>query len=484
MLEFVKSHFWNILIGVNYMLAISAAIVILFKNINPSKTLSYIIVLVFFPFFGLLIYYFFGQEYRKNKIFNRKRILNKSVVKRVQEEQVLNKRELADVSKKLNEKIKLVRLLHNSDKSPLTLENDVTLLIDGNMKFKQLLKDLKAAKHHIHLEYYIIKDDNIGTKVIDVLCEKAEAGVKVRLIFDDVGSKISRAARKRLKQSGVAFFPFMPVLFPRFSGKMNYRNHRKIVVIDGEIGYVGGINISDKYVNYDDAQQYWRDTHIRLVGEAVKQLQIHFLTTWDFVSGASLSITSSYFPEIACKKDVAVQIAGSGPDTDWANIMEVLILAITTADKYVYITTPYFIPNDEIITAIQIADKSGVEVKIIVPQKSDSWTAEHATNSFLGPLLEAGVEVYRYTKGFVHAKTVVIDDVFCTVGTANMDYRSFNINFEINALIYNNEVGARLKQQFLKDLEACEKLELNSWQQRPGYIKLQESFCRLWAPLL
>ncbi|RSK39329.1 cardiolipin synthase [Mangrovimonas spongiae] len=483
-MEFLKDNFWNILIVLNYVLAISAAITILFKNINPSKTLTYIIVLVFFPFFGLVVYYFFGQEYRKNKIFNRKRILNKSVVKRVQEELELNTRELEEVKKQLDKKVKLVKLLHNSDNSPLTLNNNVELLFNGEAKFKRLLKDLDGAKHHIHLEYYIIKDDRIGTQVIDILCEKAKSGVKVRVSYDDVGSKISKKSKHKLKQSGVEFFPFMPVLFPRFAGKMNYRNHRKIAIVDGEIGYVGGINMSDTYMNYTDSKLYWRDTHVRIVGEAVKQLQIHFLTTWDFVSGETINITTSYFPEIHYNDDVAVQIAGSGPDTDWANILEVLMLAITTAEDYVYITTPYFIPNDEIVTALQIADKSGVDVKLIVPYESDSWTAKHATNSFLQPLLEAGVEVYHYTKGFVHAKTVVIDDIFCTVGTSNMDYRSFNINFEVNAIIYNEQVSVDLKKQFLKDLQDCNKIDINVWEKRSNFIRLQESLCRLWSPLL
>ncbi|WP_338730977.1 cardiolipin synthase [Mangrovimonas cancribranchiae] len=483
-MEFLKDNFWNILIVLNYVLAISAAITILFKNINPSKTLTYIIVLVLFPFFGLVVYYFFGQEYRKNKIFNRKKILNKSVVKRVREELELNKRELEEVKKQLDKKVKLVKLLHNSDNSPLTLNNKVELLFNGEAKFKRLLKDLDDAKHHIHLEYYIIKDDRIGSQIIDILCKKAKSGVKVRVSYDDVGSKISKKSKHKLKQSGVEFFPFMPVLFPRFAGKMNYRNHRKIAIIDGEVGYVGGINMSDTYMNYTDSKLYWRDTHVRIVGEAVKQLQIHFLTTWDFVSGETVNITTSYFPETNCNDDVAVQIAGSGPDTDWANILEVLMLAITTAEDYVYITTPYFIPNDEIVTALQIADKSGVDVKLIVPYESDSWTAKHATNSFLQPLLEAGVEVYHYTKGFVHAKTVVIDDIFCTVGTSNMDYRSFNINFEVNAIIYNEQVSVDLKNQFLKDLQDCNKIDINVWEKRSNFIRLQESLCRLWSPLL
>ncbi|WP_250434469.1 cardiolipin synthase [Hanstruepera flava] len=484
MFDFLKAHIWSILIGLNYLLALIAIVVILFKNINPTKTLTYILVLVMFPFLGLLVYYFFGQEYRKNKIFNRKSILNKSVVKRVNHEFILDKKDLKRLDDFLDDKIRLVRLLFNSENAPVTKHNKVKILLNGKEKFEYLFSDLKKAKHHIHLEYYILKDDNIGSELIDIICDKALSGVSVRLSFDDVGSEISSKSKRKLKDSGVEFHPFMPVLFPGFTGKMNYRNHRKIVVIDGEVGYVGGINVSDNYVNYKNGESFWRDTHMRIEGEAVKQLQLHFLMTWDFVSSSNLKITQSFFPETQVKQELAVQIAASGPDTDWANIMEAIFVAINTADDYVYITTPYFIPNDQIITALQVAAKSGVDVRLLIPKASDSWTAKYATNSYIEKLLEAQVKVYRYTNGFIHAKTIVVDDIFCTVGTANLDYRSFNINFEINALVYNSKTSLELKSQFLNDLKDSEELNLTDWQNRPSVNKIKEAYSRLWSPLL
>ena len=484
MLEFITENIWTILLVLNYLLAITAAIIILFKNINPIKTLSYIIILVFLPFFGLVVYYFFGQEYRKNKIFNRKHILNKKVVKEINKELELNQTEKNQIKEVLEDKVKLVKLLYNNDESPLTLQNEVTLLKNGDEKFKHLLKDLENAKHHIHLEYYIFTDDEIGTQVIDILCKKALEGVKVKLTVDDVGSKFSFKTKKKLKQSGVEFYFFMPVLFPSFTGKMNYRNHRKIAIIDGLIGYLGGINISDNYLNNNDTKRFWRDTHIRIVGEAIKPLQIHFFMTWNFVSKDSLVISKEYFPDNNIKSSLPIQIAASGPDTDWANIMEVLLVAIITASKYVYITTPYFIPNDEFILAMQVAAKSGVEVKLMIPYKSDSWSAKYATNSYLQPLLESGVQIYRYKKGFIHSKTVVVDDIFSTIGTSNMDYRSFEINFEINALLYSEEVSKELKNHFNEDLKNCKELNLSQWEKRPKIQKFQESVCRLIAPLL
>ncbi|MCK8479446.1 cardiolipin synthase [Psychroserpens algicola] len=484
MIDFIKDHFWSILIIANYALAISAIVTVLLKNINPTKTVSYIIILALFPFFGLIIYYLFGQQYRKTKIFNRKHIINSNIIQSASKSMKMEGKDLRKINEKLDDKIKLVKLLRASERSPLTVRNEVDILFNGEVKFERLLTDLNNATKHIHIEYYIIKDDTIGTKVLDVLCEKARNGVEVKMSYDDVGSKLTSKMKQRLNESGVEHFPFMPVLFSSLTGKSNYRNHRKIAVIDGEIGYVGGINISDNYVNNESSTLYWRDTHLRIYGEAVKVLQFHFLTTWDFVTEASIEIKDSYFPETICEKDVAIQIAASGPDTDWANIMEAILTAINNAEHYIYITTPYFIPNDQVVTAMQIAAKIGVDVKLIVPKNSDSWIAQHATNSFLEPLMEAGVQIYRYSKGFVHAKTMVVDEVFSTIGTCNFDNRSFNINFEINALMYDIEQSKLLKAKFLEDLEDSEIINLEDWIKRPRFDKLKESFSRLWAPML
>lgn len=484
MVEFLKEHYWSILVIINYLLAISAIITVLLKNINPTKTVSYIIILALFPFFGLVIYYLFGQQYRKSKIFNRKHVINSSVIQTAGNSIKMEGHDLRGIREDLDDKIKLVKLLKTSEKSPLTIRNEVDILFNGEVKFERLLDDLRKAKNHIHLEYYIIKDDTIGTKLLDVICDKAREGVEVKVSYDDVGSKLSKTMKRQLEDSGVIHFPFMPVVFSSLTGKSNYRNHRKIAVIDGRIGYVGGINISDDYVNSETSKLFWRDTHLRIYGEAVKVLQFHFLTTWDFVTKSSVAIKESYFPEITCKKDVAIQIAASGPDTDWANIMEAILTAINNAENYVYITTPYFIPNDQVITALQIAAKIGIDVKLIIPKNSDSWIAEHATNSYLEPLLEAGVEVYRYCKGFVHAKTMVVDDVFSTIGTCNFDNRSFNINFEINALIYDIGESELLKAQFIKDIEDSEIIDFERWKERSRFDKLKESFSRLWAPML
>ncbi|WP_299107304.1 cardiolipin synthase [uncultured Winogradskyella sp.] len=480
---FVRNHIWQILIILNYAIALSAVVTILLKKVNPTKALSYIIGLLAFPFLGLIVYYLFGQEHRKTKIFSRKNVLNQSVVKKIQETLELETKAISEVDDLLDQKSKLIPLLYNSEKSKLTINNDVKLIKNGDDKFKLLFKDLKEAKHHIHLEYFVIKDDIIGTELLNILCEKAKEGLKIRIVIDDVGSSISSKMKRQLKDSGIEMNPFMPVMFTKFTGQMNYRDHRKITVIDGKIGYLGGINVSDDYVNHNN-KRYWRDTHLRIVGEAVKPMQILFFTTWDFVSNSELEISKDYFPEHNCKENVPLQIAASGPDTDWSNIMEAIFVAITNAEDHVYVTTPYFIPNSEIVTALQVIARSNKDVKIIIPKKSDSWIAEYATNSYLELLLEAGVEVYRYTKGFIHAKTMVVDGVFSTVGTTNMDYRSFNINFEVNALIYSKDISHQLTEFFKADLKDCHQLDLQTWRNRSKRTKLIEAVARLMAPLL
>lgn len=484
MLEFLEAHYWSILISVNYILAITAMFTILLNNVNPSKTLSYLIILALFPFFGLVIYYLFGQQYRKTKIFDRKHIANSQVIQTISQDFQLDRNYLDKINHTLDDKVKLIKLIDTNEKSPLTLNNNLSILRNGEKKFESLLKDLNNAKYHIHLEYYIIRTDKIGTKIIDVLCKKANEGVDVKLCYDDVGSSLTRKAKLKLSQAGVKHEPFMPVVFSSLTGKSNYRNHRKLVVIDGVIGYVGGVNISDNYINSTDSKSYWRDTHLRLEGDVVKVLQFHFLTTWDFVTEKKLKVKPEYFPEVKCDGQIPVQIAASGPDTDWANIMEAILTAINNAEQYIYITTPYFIPNPQILTALQVASRVGVDVRLLIPKESDSWMAENATNSFLEFLLSAGVKVFRYEKGFIHAKTMVVDDVFSTVGTCNLDNRSFNINFEINALIYDKDTAHILKEQFLEDLTNAKQIDEDQWINRSRWTKLTESFSRLWSPLL
>jgi cardiolipin synthase len=483
MWNFIQEHIWQIAITINYLLVASAIITILLKNINPSKTLAYILALALLPFIGLVVYYLFGREYYKTVIYKKKNVLNQTNIKKWRQALTTNLG-LENIDDENNsDKLKLIKILHTSQDAPLTKHNRVEILLNGEAKFKRLFHDIKEAKKTIHLEYYILVDDNLGTKLVNLLCEKAKQGVAVRLSYDYVGSSISSKTKKKLSSSGVEFYAFMPVYFPKFTSKLNYRNHRKIAVIDGSVGYVGGINVSDNYVN-NEPGIFWRDTHLRIEGEAVGSLQLHFLLNWDFVNDYDITIEDHFFPKNTVTNHTEVQIAASGPDTEEAHIMDVIFTAITNANKYVYITTPYFIPNDEIVFALQTAVKSGIEVKLLIPKESDSWIAKYATNSYIESLLEVGADVYFYTKGFVHAKMMIVDGVFTTIGTANMDYRSFNINFEINALVYDETTAQKALEAFTEDLNDSELVNYKRWKERSGLRKIQESLARLTAPLL
>lgn len=475
------------LLGINYALVILFSFIIALKNKNPVKTLSFLFALAVLPFLGLLVYYFFGQDYRKSKIFEKKYLLDNEKIRVWRKQFNLDQEEKEDFEQAFGSGIfKIYRLLKNNERAVLTFDNDVEVLLNGEQKFKRLKADLSEAQNHIHLEYFVLFSDELGCEVMDIICSKAREGVHVRLIYDDVGSSIAKRYKKKMAKSGVEHHAFMPVLFSNSTSKLNYRDHRKIVVIDGTVGYVGGINLDKKYDNTYRNERYWRDTHLRIEGGAVGSLQSSFLLSWNFASKTELKIEERLFPKKKPKTDepVAVQMAASGPDTDWANIMEAMFCAINSATERVYITTPYFIPNDSILTAMTTAARSGVDMRVILPYSSDSWAAQYATDSYIEKCLESGVRIYRYKKGFVHAKTMLIDDTLSIVGTANLDYRSFALNFEINALLYNKATNQQMFKIFQDDIKECEEVDLSRWQDRGIIRRMKESFSRLWAPIL
>lgn len=490
MLHWIEQHWFLTLLIANYTTALSAAFFLLQSNQSPRKMVSSLLFLIALPFIGLGIYYFFGLEYRKSKLFKRKDLSTHELIRSWETRLAISNIELEVFEKTfLQDRVKLVKLVRHNQKAALTLRNNLRLLQNGSQKFEAVLKDIDAATNHIHLEYFIFNDDTIGNKVIDHLANAASRGVQVRIIYDAVGSSLSRKAKQRLKDAGIQYHPFMPVLFSKLARKANYRNHRKIVIIDGHIGYLGGVNISDDYVNdsTDATKLYWRDMHLRIEGHAVKTLQEQWLLNWDFVSENThidYNLVDDLFPEIDEEITTPVQIAASGPDTDWANIMEAFFLAINSAEETVRIMTPYFIPNEAILTAILSAARSGVNIELMVPKKGDSWAARYAGRSYFEKLLESGVKVYWYTKGMLHAKTMMVDDMFATIGTSNMDYRSFEINFEINALIYDHDITCEMSNAFSQDINDCELLNKARWENRNKTERFKESFCRLWAPLL
>lgn len=486
-MEWLHFHFDTymlpVLVVIYYILVIFAVIKILLENKNPLKTHSYLLLLVLVPVAGLVIYIFFGQDYRRNKFYSHKMAIDDTIVDRLVNEQLsLAYHHELIKNEKVLDKLNTIKLLLGSDRAFLTKNNKIKLLINGETKFEHLFNDLEGATDHIHLEYYIFEEDEIGCHLIDILKRKAKEGVVVRFLYDDVGTKLSKKLKRDLREAGVEFYAMLPVYFPKFS-KANYRDHRKIVVVDGKAGYVGGMNIADRYVN-KKGRRYWRDTHLRIEGNAVQALQISFLLNWYFASKETVEFKSNLFPKLDIIGNQCVQIAGSGPDSDWASIMQAFFMAITSAKKRVWITTPYFIPNDPVLTAIKTAALSGIDVQIIFPYHSDGKIVHLASMSYMKEVLESGVRVHLYTRGFIHSKTLLVDDVLSSVGTANMDFRSFDQNYEINAMVYDPDFADELATQFLKDMEHCIPLQLSRWQQRPIRRRLLESVARLLAPIL
>jgi cardiolipin synthase len=348
------------------------------------------------------------------------------------------------------------------------------------------MQAIQEAQHHIHIEYYIFRSDDIGTKLLKLLIEKAKQGVEVRLIYDDFGSpNIDQKLKKQLQDAGAAVFPFYEIKFYLLANRYNYRNHRKLVVIDGSTACVGGINVADEYINDQDSATYWRDTHLLIKGPAIYYLQYLFMTDWKFCCPDEIKVNTNYFKEFSCSgKGSTVQIAASGPDSAQPAILYSLLQAMYLAKKEILITTPYFVPGDSFMDALCAAALSALKVKLLVPKKTDSKLTDAASNSFFAQLLEAGAEVYLYKKGLLHSKTIVIDSSIGIIGTANMDHRSFELNFEVNAIVYDEAVAKEMRETFFLDLESADQINKEAWLKRPWNRRLPEKIARLFSPVL
>ena len=481
---------WSYLVhglSVLYVLVVIFVIIlIVLENRAPLKTIAWILVLVLIPVGGFVLYLFFGQNYRKQKMFSRKGLGDLKWLHLMSEDQkqLLAKKEIIEDAN--IEKCKhMMTLLLNNSKALVARNNKVMILNNGKETFDAIFREIRKAKKHIHLEYYILEDGAITGKLFKLLEEKANNGVEVRIIYDGVGS-LSLKARsiKRLRKAGVKMYPFLPVRFPYFTHKTNYRNHRKIIIIDGKVSFVGGLNFADRYLDGLKDIGVWRDTHLMIEGEATNHLQLVFMIDWYFVSQEVLIEKKKYMPEVKVEEECLVQLAVSGADSDWASIQQAYFVAINSARKYVYISTPYFMPGPSMMMALKTASMGGVDVRIIIPYKSDSFFSYWGTNSYVQELLDANISVYRYKKGFNHSKIMMIDDFISTVGTANMDTRSFEQNFEVNAILYNEKLTKQLTRSFKKDIKDSVLIDLKEWKRRPILKKLLESFIRIFSPLL
>ena len=482
---------WLLIYEISYtIILILVCLRIIYDTRSTTKTLAYLLFAIFVPFAGMMFYFLFGINYRNKKMYSKKLFENEDLAKKLKEDlykyskQTFNESDATIQSSK-----ELAYMLVKDTNSPLTANNSVKILVNGENKFPEVLEALSKAKNHIHIEYYIYEDDETGRAIEKLLIQKSKEGVTVRFIYDDFGSRsIRRNLVRRLKNNGVKAFPFLKIYFIAFANRLNYRNHRKIIVVDGTTAFVGGINVSDRYINKsNDKKLFWRDTHLRIDGPGVQYLQYLFLCDWNFCANARLQPDENFFP----RKNVSlihsnkvVQIAASGPDSETPTILFSILQAINLATEEILITSPYFIPGESLLDALIIASLGGVSVKLLVPGKSDSFLVNFAARSYYNDLLKAGVEIYQYTKGFVHAKTLVADKKIAIVGTANMDFRSFDLNFEVNAIVYDTETAKELTAVFYEDLKDAKRIDEAVWNARPVYKKMLEKTARLVSPML
>ncbi|MBS6599508.1 MAG: cardiolipin synthase [Clostridium sp.] len=449
---------------------------------DPSTTWAWLMIMIVLPGLGFIIYLLLGQNFSRARLFKEKK-----------EFDTIKRRELSkDFTSKEHEHIggeqylDLIRMNYTHSGAKCTYNNEVDVYYNGVDKFAQLIKDLKNAKKFIHIQYYIIRPDRLGKKIMSILEEKAAEGVEVRFLVDSMGSyKVTRRSLRNFTKNGGKFEIFFPGIFPHVNTRINYRNHRKMVVIDGEYGYIGGFNVGDEYINENKHIGFWRDTHIRIRGEAVNDLTNRFLLDWCYASGEEIEDFSKFYPKNPIRDgDIAIQIVTSGPDHNEEYIKNAYMKMINNAKKYVYLETPYFVPDSPMLEALKLSALSGVDVRLIIPGKPDHIFMKWAASAYIGDLLNAGAKVYLYQNGFIHAKTIVADGKVCTVGTANMDMRSYSLNFEVNAFIYDDRVANNLETQFFKDIEDCKVMTKEEYDKRSITLRIRESIIRLISPIL
>lgn len=451
-------------------------VIVLLDNRNPVKTMAWILVLVFLPVVGLAFYFFFGRNTRKERLISKKGFsrLSKRPMAEYQAQEALGD---------FTGRNQLIPFFHKVSNALPFEGNDVQVFTDGYSMYQELFRRIAKAKHHIHLEFYIFENDAVGRLLRDLLIDKAREGVSVRLLYDDVGCwDVNPMFYDEMLCEGIEVRSFLKVRFPQFTSKVNYRNHRKLAIIDGKVGFIGGMNIALRYLK-GVPWGVWRDTHICLKGKAVYGIQTAFLTDW-FAVDRTLLTSAQYFPKMDSVGTSVAQIVTSDPVGEWHDIMLGLVKAISCAQRYIYVETPYFLPTEQVMAAFQTAALSGVDVRLMIPKKADAFITHKGTMSYLDELMKSGVKVYFYRAGFLHSKLWVADDEWASVGSTNLDFRSFEHNFEANAFFYDEKTVCTLKEIFLEDMKKCMTLSQKIWDKRSFKNKIVESVVRLLAPLL
>lgn len=477
--DFIFRH----LVIINLILAV---IIVFFQRKEPKSVWAWLLILYFIPVAGFIFYLLIGTDMHKQKMFRTKEIEDKlSDAIRHQETSIRNQ-ELAVSYPEMKDYGDLVLYHLHASNAILTDDNEVQFFVDGRAKFESLVKDLQKAEKSIHIQYYIIKDDEVFQAILEVLKQKVKEGVEVRVLFDGMGGRFVRSGVwKRLREMGIQTAEFFPAIFGQLQLRVNYRNHRKIVVIDGKIGYVGGFNIAREYVGLDKRFGYWRDTHMRITGSAVDALQTRFILDWNFAARNHTIVFDKYLAESESRSGgCPVQIVTSGPDSLEQSIRNTYLRLIHKAKHSIYIQTPYFIPDEAIMSALTIAVRSGVEVNIMIPCKPDHPFVYWATYSYVGEMVLQGANCFMYMDGFLHAKGIVVDEMVLSYGTANMDIRSFSLNFEVNAILYDESKAGEMTEYFREDLKKSKQITKNMYLGRSLLVRFKEQVSRLLSPLL
>lgn len=483
---------WITLIALIVLVAnvILSGLVVFFERRNPASTWAWLLVLLFIPILGFIVYMIFGRNSKREKMFREKEKYDQEVYYKylfhdvhsaekvkLQKELIENKGKLVDA-----EYVTDLAHLHLNSGNWMTFNNQVEYFNNGKEKFESLVQDIRNAKKFIHLEYYIWRGDRLGTRLVEELTKKAAEGVEVRILYDGIGNA---GLPKYFFDQFHAAGGYTAAFLPRFVVRLNYRNHRKLAIIDGEIGYIGGFNVGDEYLGIVKRYGPWRDTHLRFRGDAIDQMQMRFIKDWNFTAkNGIIQLNEKYFPKRPQFDGVRTQIVSSGPDTQWKNVRNGYFKMINEAESHVYLTTPYFVPDDGIFEALRVAALSGLDVRIIIPGNPDHFFVYWASMSYLGELLEAGVRVYQYEKGFIHAKVLTIDGTVASVGSANMDIRSFDLNFEVNAFMYDEDITKVLEDDFMNDLHCCVEITKEWYHRRRWWFRVKEAVARLISPML
>lgn len=476
-------RFFNLLFFINILFAFA---VVFIERKNPASTWTWLMVLLFLPTIGFILYLFLGQNLKRKRMFRLKKEERENLSSIIsKQKEFLNNENLTKTNPFLSKYSDMMKLNLCSDNSFYTNNNNVIIFTDGKAKFDQLKENLNNAESYIHMEYYIFQNDNLGKTILEILCKKAKEGVEVKLLFDGMGClKVPKCFFAPLIEAGGKSSCFFPPFLPYINLRLNFRNHRKICTIDGKYAFIGGFNIGDEYLGLSKKFGFWRDTHLFIQGDAIDALELHFLMDWRYAASEDSTFDNKYFPHRPHLGKTGLQIVSSGPDSTFNSIKNGYLKMISKAEKTIYIETPYFIPDDSILEALKIASLSGVDVRIIIPSKPDHPFVYWASTSYMGELLESGVKCYTYTKGFLHSKFVSIDGSISSVGTANLDIRSFTLNFEINAFIYDKEITSDLDRFFMDDLEFCDELTIENYTNRNIRVKFKESISRLLSPIL